>query len=239
MGKSAVQILKGCVVHLPMLAGAGLLIWGLLESTAGPMSGTLGLVLVILGMAPILVYMVYEYYQGRALALLLSGLLVMSVGAVEGVYLREVLAPAEREELSAVKGTYASMGVIPISRAPDDYRIRLQQDERVYRGFGFLDFPAERIEARAQRGDEVEILYKEGLRYGEIYGFRLNGDDLLSYEASCRARRANQGLWPATMALPALVCLFGLAGALRCRFSGRSRRGRSVYRYTGRRFWRR
>ncbi|MCI8398765.1 MAG: hypothetical protein HFF90_05140 [Oscillibacter sp.] len=239
MGRSAVQILKGCAVHLPMLAGAGLLIWGLLESTAGPMGGVPGLVLVMLGMAPIIVYMVFEYYQGRALALLLSGLLVLAAGAVEGVYLREVLVPAEREELSTVEGTYASMGVIPIYRAPDDYRIRLQQDGRIYRGFGFLDFPAERIEERAQRGDQVEILYKEGARYGAIYGFRLNGDDLLSYETSLRARRANQGLWPFTLVLPALVCLGGLIGAVKCRFGRSRRRGRSVYRYTGRRFWRR
>ncbi len=237
MGKSMVQILKGVFVFLPMLAGAALMGYGLWEDTAGPGGGFPALLLVMLGMIPVLLCCVYQYYQGRALSLMLCGVLVLAAGAVQSWFLQDVLEPLPREELEEVSGSFASIGVIPIYRGPDDYRIRLQQDDIMYRGMGFLNFPAEKITERAQRGDEVDILYDQGRNYRVIYGFRLNGDDLLSYETSYRARKGNQGLSRYLLVLPVLIFLFCLLGAFRCRH--RAPRRRAAYRYTGRRFWRR
>lgn len=222
MAYKAASAIRQLFIFAPL--AAGMIFGGLCLEASIDWLGLPAILLLMLGIIPVLLC-----HEDRPFPLIAGGLFVLAAGVFLCYFLYTVSAPFEREELTEVQGTFASIQVIR-RRGLDDYRIRLQGNKTSYRGLAFLGFPGEAISNEAKEGDTVEIVYSEQGR--SIYAFRLNGRDFLTYEAACQAKDENRRAAWLLLVIPAAVCAFRFWGA----FRGTRKRTRwKPYRYTGRR----
>lgn len=221
----AIWEIRRLLAYVPLAAGMVLGILCMLQPN--DTLAVLAIVLLMLGNIPVIFC-----FESRSLLLILGGMFVFVAGVFQCWLLYTVSAPLAEEDLTEVRGTFASIRIIQ-RRGLDDYSVRLQGDGDSYRGLTFLDFPGEAISNAAREGDAVEILYSQGRRSCSIYAFRLNGRDFLTYETTCQARNENRRAAWFLLVIPTAVCGARLwAGFRGVRKQSRQR----LYRYTGRRW---